>query len=233
MSSTAPARMTLAAHPGTTGTTRSSVAARSDPGLKPYPCCGSTHLSVGRMIDLATRHDLDSRPGRLYLSSCCTPDACRTPTTPTRALRSPPNPATSTSVPFATLKDRAVRLSAFEGDAHLDPTVRAQMARVILKPHPDMPEDWGTEVIVETTDGNRFSSRAGRLPFRRPRRRPDDPRRTLDEICRLRGTQPASRQPAGGVRHADAYWLPPQCRRSDRAAVCLTHFPCIGGPKDA
>ena len=33
-------------------------AGAGDPGLKPYPCCGSTHPSVSRMIALATAHDL-------------------------------------------------------------------------------------------------------------------------------------------------------------------------------
>jgi hypothetical protein len=42
------------------------------------------------------------------------------------------------------------------------------MQRLTLKPHPDMPEDWGTEVIVETTDGQRFSSRLDDYPSRGP-----------------------------------------------------------------
>ncbi len=29
-----------------------------EPGLKPYPCCGSTHASINRMIHLARTHDL-------------------------------------------------------------------------------------------------------------------------------------------------------------------------------
>ena len=66
------------------------------------------------------------------------------------------------------LKDRAVKLSAFENDAPFDPTVRALMARLVLKPHPNMPEDWGTEVIVETTDGQRFASRLDDYPSRGP-----------------------------------------------------------------
>ncbi len=30
----------------------------AEPGLKPFPCCGSTHASIDRMLDLAQRHDL-------------------------------------------------------------------------------------------------------------------------------------------------------------------------------
>ena len=31
-----------------------------EPGLKPYPCCGSTHSSINRMVHLARTHDLDA-----------------------------------------------------------------------------------------------------------------------------------------------------------------------------
>jgi 2-methylcitrate dehydratase PrpD len=138
----------------------------SDPGLKPYPCCGSTHPSVGRMIVLATQHDLAAdRVARIIVM----PHARRLPHT------NNPDPRTPLAAKFShqyvvarALMDRAVRLSAFEGNAHLDPAVRAVMARVTLKPHPDMAEDWGTEVIVETTDGQRFASRLDDYPSRGP-----------------------------------------------------------------
>jgi 2-methylcitrate dehydratase PrpD len=138
----------------------------SDPGLKPYPCCGSTHPSIGRMIDLATRHNV-------------TPDQVAHITVMPHARRLPhtnnPDPRTPLAAKFShqyvvarALKDRAIKLSAFEDDAHFDPTVRALMAHLTLKPHPDMPQDWGTEVIVETTDGQRFSSRLDDYPNRGP-----------------------------------------------------------------
>jgi 2-methylcitrate dehydratase PrpD len=138
----------------------------SDPGLKPYPCCGSTHPSIGRMIDLATHHDLSpDRVARIIVM----PHARRLPHT------NNPDPHTPLAAKFShqyvvarALKDRAVTLSAFEGDAPFDPTVRALMGRLVLKPHPDMPEDWGTEVIVETTDGQRFASRLDDYPSRGP-----------------------------------------------------------------
>jgi 2-methylcitrate dehydratase PrpD len=66
------------------------------------------------------------------------------------------------------LADRSVKLSDFEGDAPFDPVVRALMQRLEARPHLDMPEDWGTEVIVETTDGQRFSSRLDDYPSRGP-----------------------------------------------------------------
>jgi len=137
-----------------------------DPGLKPYPCCGSTHPSIGRMIDLAQRHDL--HPERVAHITVL-PHARRLPHT------NNPDPRTPLAAKFSiqycvarALTDRSVKLSHFEGDAPFDPTVRALMQRLDARPHPDMPEDWGAEVIVETTDGARFSSRLDDYPSRGP-----------------------------------------------------------------
>jgi len=138
----------------------------SDPGLKPYPCCGSIHPSIGRMIDLATRHDL--RPDRVARITVM-PHARRLPHT------NNPDPRTPLAAKFShqycvarALVDRCVKLSAFEGTAPFDPIVRDLMQRLTLRPHPDMPEDWGTEVIVETTDGQRLTSRLDDYPSRGP-----------------------------------------------------------------
>jgi 2-methylcitrate dehydratase PrpD len=137
-----------------------------NPGLKPYPCCGSTHPSVGRMIDLAHRHDL--KPERVAHITVM-PHARRLPHT------NNPDPRTPLGAKFSiqycvarALTDRAVRLAHFEGDAPFDPTVRALMARMVVHSHPDMPEDWGTEIIVETTDGHRHASRLDDYPSRGP-----------------------------------------------------------------
>jgi 2-methylcitrate dehydratase PrpD len=137
-----------------------------DPGLKPYPCCGSTHPSIGRMIELAHRHDL--RPERIARITVM-PHARRLPHTDN------PDPRTPLAAKFSiqycvarALADRSVKLAHFEGDAPFDPTVRALMRRLDARPHRDMPEDWGTEVIVETTDGARFASRLDDYPSRGP-----------------------------------------------------------------
>ncbi len=137
-----------------------------DPGLKPYPCCGSTHPSIGRMIELARHHDLTpERVARITVL----PHHRRLPHTDN------PNPATPLAAKFSiqycvarALVDRSVRLAHFEGNAPFDPVVRALMAKIDARPHPDMPEDWGTEVIVETTDGLRFASRLDDHPSRGP-----------------------------------------------------------------
>ncbi len=141
-------------------------AGAGDPGLKPYPCCGSTHPSIGRMIDLAKHHDL--RPERIARITVM-PHHRRLPHT------NNPDPRTPLAAKFSiqycvarALVDRSVRLAHFEGDAPFDPVVRALMARIEARPHPEMPEDWGTEVIVETMDGARYASRLDDYPSRGP-----------------------------------------------------------------
>jgi len=137
-----------------------------DPGLKPYPCCGSTHPSISRMIELARHHDLHAEQvARITVM----PHARRLPHTNNPDPRTPL--AAKFSIQYVTARaliDRGVRLAHFEGDAHHDPAVRALMAKVTARPHPDMPEDWGTEVIVETTDGKRYASRLDDYPSRGP-----------------------------------------------------------------
>jgi 2-methylcitrate dehydratase PrpD len=137
-----------------------------DPGLKPFPCCGSTHPSIGRMIDLASRHDL--KPEDVARITVL-PHARRLPHTDN------PDPRTPLAAKFSmqycvarALADRSVKLSDFEGDAPYDPVVRGLMRRLDARPHPDMKEDWGTEVIVDTIDGQRFSSRLDDYPSRGP-----------------------------------------------------------------
>ena len=138
----------------------------ADPGLKPYPCCGSTHPSIGRAIELARHHDLD--PGRIARITVL-PHARRLPHTDN------PDPRTLLAAKFSmqycvarALTDRSVKLADFEADAPFDPTVRRLMQCLEAKPHPDMARDWGTEVIVQTTDGARFASRLDDYPSRGP-----------------------------------------------------------------
>src|SRR6202012_2457670 len=128
-------------------------AGAGDPGLKPYPCCGSTHPSISRMIDLAHRHDLTADSVRHILVM---PHARRLPHT------NNPDPRTPLAAKFSmqycvarALSDRSVKLAHFEGDAPFDPDIRALMQRIDAHPHQNMPNDWGTEVVVETKDGAR------------------------------------------------------------------------------
>ncbi len=133
----------------------------SEPGLKPYPCCGSTHPSIDMTLDLRRRHRL-------------TPDmAAKIEVMPHRR-RLPhtnnPDPRTGLAAKFSlqyvvarALADGAVRLEHFEGDAYLDPAVRRLLPLIEAHPHPDMPDDmanqFGTEVVITTRDGRRLTAR--------------------------------------------------------------------------
>ncbi|HET8996310.1 MAG TPA: MmgE/PrpD family protein, partial [Acetobacteraceae bacterium] len=150
-----------------------------EPGLKPYPCCGSTHASIDRMLDLAQRHDL--RPEQIEGIEVM-PHARRLPHT------NNPDPRTPLAAKFSiqycvarALADRAVRLEHFEHDAHLDPDIRVLTARVQARPHPALTEDtaqWGAEVVVTTRDGRRLASRIDGYE----RRAPDAKAMTQDEL---------------------------------------------------
>ena len=109
-----------------------------EPGLKPYPCCGSTHASINRMIHLARTHDLSpDRVARIEIM----PHARRLPHTNNPEPRTPLGAKFSIQYAVArALADRAVRLEHFEGDAHFDPVVRDLMARTEARQHPDMPD---------------------------------------------------------------------------------------------
>lgn len=132
-----------------------------EPGLKPYPCCGSTHASINRMLDLAKTHDL--RPDEVATIEVM-PHLRRLPHTDN------PDPRTPLAAKFSiqycvarALTDRAVRLAHFENGAENDPIVRGLLPRIQARPHSDMPADgvyqWGAEVVVHTRDGRRLASR--------------------------------------------------------------------------
>jgi 2-methylcitrate dehydratase PrpD len=146
------------------------AAGAADPGLKPYPCCGSTHASVSRMITLANAHEL--RPERVARVEVM-PHQRRLPHT------NNPDPQTPLEAKFSiqycvgrALLNRSVKLEHFEGEAHFDPAIRALLPRIEARAHPDMPADspmqWGAEVVVFTTDGQRLASRLDDYPSRGP-----------------------------------------------------------------
>jgi 2-methylcitrate dehydratase PrpD len=132
-----------------------------EPGLKPYPCCGSTHASVNRMLNLANTYDL--HPDDVEMIEVM-PHLRRLPHTDNPDPRSPL--AAKFSIQYCVaraLTDRAVRLNHFENGAENDPVIRALLPRVKAGAHPDMPADgkyqWGAEVVVHTKDGRRLASR--------------------------------------------------------------------------
>jgi 2-methylcitrate dehydratase PrpD len=142
----------------------------AEPNLKPYPCCGSTHASIGRMLELTRTHDL--RPADVARIEVM-PHARRLPHTDNPDPRNPL--AAKFSIQYCVaraLADRAVKLVHFEGDAHLDPDIRTLMQRVEARPNPDMPLDgalqWGSEVVVHLKDGRRIASREDDYKSRGP-----------------------------------------------------------------
>jgi 2-methylcitrate dehydratase PrpD len=142
----------------------------ADPGLKPYPCCGSTHASVSRMIALANTYDL--APDQVDKIEVM-PHQRRLPHTNNPDPQSPL--AAKFSIQYCVaraLADRAVKLEHFEGEAHFDPAIRALLPRIEARAHPDMPADgihqWGTEIVVHTKAGQRFASRLDDYPSRGP-----------------------------------------------------------------
>lgn len=141
-----------------------------EPGIKPYPCCGSTHSSINRMVHLSRTRNL--MPERIETIEIL-PHARRLPHTNNRDPRTPLEAKFSIQYVVArALADRAVKLEHFEGDAHFDPAIRELMARTTARPHPGMPDNsaqqWGAEVVVMTRDGQRFASRLDDFERRGP-----------------------------------------------------------------
>jgi 2-methylcitrate dehydratase PrpD len=139
-------------------------------GIKQFPCCGSTHPAVTMMLKLVKEEGLRPEQAakieilaqRRRLPHTNNPD-------PQSGL------AAKFSIQYATaraLADGAVRLEHFDGDAHLDPRVRALMAITDTRIHPDMPDDspneFGSEVIVTTHAGKRLARRIDQLVGRGP-----------------------------------------------------------------
>ena len=133
----------------------------ADTGLKPYPCCGSTHSTIECVIEMAKQHDLNPEqvaklevmPHRRRLPHTDNPD----PLTPLAAKFSQQYCAARALV------SRSAKLEHFEGDAPFDPVVRALLQRTTARPHPewadDAPLQWGVEVVVTMKDGRRLVSR--------------------------------------------------------------------------
>jgi 2-methylcitrate dehydratase PrpD len=141
-----------------------------EPGLKPYPCCGSTHASIDRALTLTKQHDL--RPDEIETIEVM-PHLRRLPHTDNPDPRTPLEAKFSIQYCVArAFTDRAVKLNHFELGAEHDPVVRALLPRIRASAHPDMPKEgqyqWGAEVVVNTKDGRRFASRVDDYERRGP-----------------------------------------------------------------
>ena len=134
-------------------------------GLKQFPCCGSTHPAIAMALDLRREEGVEAENiaaieilshGRRLKHT----DAPR-PQTPLEAKFS------VQYVVARALKDGAVRLEHFEGEAHFEPAIARLLDVTAARPHPDMANDaaqqWGAEVAVTLNDGRVVSRRVDDL----------------------------------------------------------------------
>lgn len=120
-------------------------------GLKPYPCCGSTHAVADCAVAIAEPDGLD-------------PDEVTAVTVVEHPRRLPhtddPDPRDGLAAKFSVqyvvaraLADGELWLDAFADDAVDDPGVRRLLDRVTVERDAAMPE-WAARVVVETATGD-------------------------------------------------------------------------------
>ena len=131
------------------------------PGLKQFPCCGSTHPAINCMLSLVRDEGLKPE------------DAAKIEilTNPRRLPHTDnPDPKSGLEAKFSiqyavarALTDGRVGFEHFEDDAFADPGPRALMALMTTGEHPDMPADspqqFAAEVIVTAKGGSKLSAR--------------------------------------------------------------------------
>lgn len=134
-------------------------------GLKQFPCCGSTHPAVRAMLALAAGglkpEEVESiriTANKLRLPHTNNPD-------PQSAL------GAKFSVQYVTaraLVSGVIKLEHFEGDAHLDPLVRALMGKTTVVAYPDSGvmdvndagNEFAADIAVVTRTGETLTSHA-------------------------------------------------------------------------
>ena len=139
-------------------------------GLKQYPCCGSTHSAIDAMITLRERHKLT--PENVAHIESITHDRALAHTD--RADPQSPLDA-KFSVQYCVVRALMhgdVTFEHFEGNSFRDPEARKLLQRIVARPHAHQPkgmyEHFQGEVVVTTTDGQRFSARVDQ-PLRGPK----------------------------------------------------------------
>lgn len=140
------------------------------PGLKQYPCCGSTHAAIDCAFEILKENRV-------------APADIRTIEMLTNPRRLPhtdnPDPATGLEGKFSVhyilaraIKDGHIGLDHFTDLAVSDPEIRTLMGKVSTGAHPEMgadsPHQFGAEVIVTTGDGRRLSHRINHRVCRGP-----------------------------------------------------------------
>ncbi len=130
-------------------------------GLKQFPCCGSTHAAISMMLALRAEEGIRA-PDVAAIEIM--PHSRRLPHTDNPDPRTPLQAKFSAQYVVArALLSGAVRLGHFEGEAHLEPEVRALLAKTMARGHPEMADDsaqqFGAEVRVTLHDGRVLSRR--------------------------------------------------------------------------
>ena len=163
-------------------------------GLKQYPCCGSTHSAIDAMLILRQRHNLT--PDKVARIESITHDRALAHTD--RA-----DPQSTLDAKFSVqycvaraLMHGDVAFEHFEGATYLDPDVRKLLKRIEARPHAHQPngmyEHFQGEVVVTTTDGQRYSARVDQ-PLRGPQNSaPPDRLAQKFKDCAARALAPAA-----------------------------------------
>jgi 2-methylcitrate dehydratase PrpD len=163
-------------------------------GLKQYPCCGSTHSAIDAMLLLRARHQLT--PEKVARIESITHD---------RALAHTdrPDPRSTLDAKFSVqycvaraLIDGDVTFEHFEGESYRDPEVLKLLQRIEARPHAHQPngmyEHFQGEVVVTTTDGQRYSARVDQ-PLRGPTNSaPPDRLEQKFRDCAAKALEPAA-----------------------------------------
>jgi len=163
-------------------------------GLKQYPCCGSTHSAIDAMLILRERHQLT--PEKVAKIESITHDRALAHTD-----RADPRSVLDAkfSVQYCVVRALMhgdVAFEHFEGNAYADPEVQKLLKRIVARPHDYQPkgmyEHFQGEVVVTTTDGQRFSARVDQ-PLRGPQNAaPPDRLQQKFNDCAARALVPAA-----------------------------------------
>lgn len=134
-------------------------------GLKQFPCCGSTHPAIAAMLALREQEGIRAADVAKIEAM---PHGRRLKHTDNADPRTPLQAKFSVQYVVArALLDGAVRLGHFEGDAPMEPAIRALLGKTVARAHPDMADDaahqFSAEVRVTLTDGRVVSRRIDNL----------------------------------------------------------------------
>jgi 2-methylcitrate dehydratase PrpD len=163
-------------------------------GLKQYPCCGSTHSAIDAMLILRERHKLT--PDKVAKIESITHDRALAHTD-----RADPRSVLDAKFSVQYCVARAlmhgdVAFEHFVGEAYADPEVQKLLKRIVARPHDYQPkgmyEHFQGEVVVTTTDGQRYSARVDQ-PLRGPQNAaPPDRLQQKFNDCAARALVPAA-----------------------------------------